>query len=648
MEDIPSAVNGANRVPLFQIAAGILLAAPILAQNAMGFSPYTGLALSFLLVLAGGWSFHKSAARNFIWKGLGADALISFSSWTAFVSIAAIVLLPRILPAATRTSGADILCSLVVISSLGRRIADGMDARGGRALDRLLRLAPKTGRILNSSGEKTVPVQEIAAGAIAHVRPGEQIPADGVVASGSSLVDETLIHAAPRPAEKSEGAAVTAGAVNKSDSLWLRAQKPGDESELRRIVSQSSAKRTSGSRFFGFADNAAALSLPLVLIASLTMAVIWAIDGPKPRPLWASAVLFSVLSAACPCALALGEPLAALCGWRQALKKGVNFRRLGALAGMSRINVVLVGKTGVLTRGKPSVIKVMGAEPGTEKKSLAAAFSIAERSPHPMAEAVAAYAREAGARPLPIESFEMDQGRGATARIGGRTARLGSLSWLKASGVAVPAAAIEGAVSAVGFAWDKDSLLVFILEDQFRNGAAQAVARLKRMGIETMLVCGDRNESAYRAAEKTGIARVFAETLPEEKMRLVERLQAEGKRVALLGRKFSDAEALCRADFSLSAEPGSSVAQEIADVVLEDGDISRVARTFEMGDAIRRAARKNVLWALGINALLLPAAAGALYPRFGVLIPESLAAGVILAQILAQWINSSKIVKEAA
>ena len=648
MEDIAPAVSGASKVPLFQVVAGILLSAPILAQNALGFSAYTGLVLSFLLVLAGGWSFHKGAARNFIWRGIEADALISFSSWTAFISILTIVLFPRLLPAAARAAGTGLLCFLVIISSFGRWLADEMDARGIRALDRLSRLAPKTGRVLDSYGEKTVPVEEIAAGAIAHVRPGEQIPADGVVASGSSLVDEELIHAASRQAEKSEGAAVTAGAVNKSDSLWLRAKKPGDESDLRRIAARASFKKASGSRLFGFADNAAALSLPLVLIASLTMAVIWAIDGPKPRAVWASAVLFSILSAACPCALALGEPMAVLFGWRQARKKGVDFRRLGAFVAMSRIDVVLIGKTGVLTRGQPSVVKVVGAEPSPGGKSLAAVLAIAERSPHPMAEAVAAYAREAGARPLPVESFETDQGRGAAAKIEGRTARLGSLPWLKANGVAVPAAAIEGAVSAVGFAWEKDSLLVFTLEDQFRGGAAQAVARLKKMGIETMLVCGDRNENAYRAAEETGIARVFPETLPEEKMLLVERLQAEGKRVALLGHKFSDAEALCRADFSLSAKPGSTVAQEIADVVLEDGDISRVARTFEMGDAIRRAARKNVLWALGINALLLPAAAGALYPRFGVLIPESLAAGVILAQILAQWINSSRIVKETA
>ncbi|MDE1976627.1 MAG: HAD-IC family P-type ATPase [Elusimicrobia bacterium] len=646
MEDIPSLTSAANPVSLLQIAAGLLLSASLLAQSALNFSPFTGLALAFLLALAGGWSFHKSAAKNLIWRDINADALISFSSWATFISISVTVLFPRLLPDSARTAATDILCALVLASSFGRRLAGAMEARGKRPLEKLFRLAPGTGRILDSSGEKVVPIEEIAEGAIAHVRPGEQIPLDGVVASGFSLVDERIIHNSTLPAEKSEGAAVAAGTVNKSDSLWLRAQKPGARSGIRIISDQILAKSKPGSRLFGFSEGAAAMILPFALISALTMAVIWAIDGPKPRAAWASAVLFSMLSAACPCALVLGEPLTILIGRRQADKSGIHFRRPGALAGMNRIDVILVGKTGVLTRGKPAVVKVAGDQAGMDQDSLCAILAVSERSPHPMAAAIASYARDAGARPAAVESFESDPGRGSTARIAGRTARLGSLPWLKSNGVSLPKTAIEGSVSAVGFAWGKSASLIFILEDQFREGAANAVSRLKKMGIETILACGDRNEIAYRAAETTGIARVFPETLPEEKTRLVERLQGEGKRVALLGQKFSDAAALCRADISLSAKPGSEVARDIADVVLDDADISRVALAFEAGKALRKASRRGIFWILGINALLLPAAAGILYPRFGLLIPEPLAAGVICAQVLALLANSSNIIKK--
>ncbi len=645
MEDIPPSISAANPVSLFQIAAGLLISAALLAQSALNFSSYTSLALSFLLTLAGGWSFHKSAARNLIWRDINADALISFSSWTTLFSISIAVLFPRLLPDSTRTAGMSILCALVLASSFGRRLAGDMESHGRRSLEKLFRLAPRTGRILDSSGEKVVPIEEIEEGAIAHVRPGEQIPVDGVVASGFSLVDERIIHNSPLPAEKSEGAAVAAGAINKSDSLWLRAQKPGTRTGVRIISDQILARRKRDSRLFGFSDGAAALILPLALIAALTMAVIWAIDGPKPRAVWASAVLFSVLSASCPYALVLGEPLTVLLGRRQASKAGIHFRRPGMLAGMNRIDVILIGKTSVLTRGRPAVVKVLGDQTQMDPESLGAILAVSERSSHPMAEAIASYVRRAGARPSAVESFESDQGRGSAAKIAGRTARLGSLPWLKSNGVSVPQTALEGAVSAVGFAWGNSAALIFILEDQFRPGATRAVAQLKKMGIEPILVCGDRNESAYRAAETTGIARVFPETLPEEKMQLVERLQGEGKRVALLGQKFSDAAALCRADVSLSAVSGSEVVRDIADVVLDDADISRIARAFEAGRALRRAARRSIIWLLGINTLLLPAAAGIFYPRFGLLIPGALAAGVISAQIIALLANSSNIIK---
>ncbi|MHB2026586.1 MAG: heavy metal translocating P-type ATPase [Elusimicrobiota bacterium] len=630
-----------------RLMAGLALAAPILGAQALSLSPYTTTVLAFAFTLVAGWDFHKNAASGFLWKTASASEFISFSAWAAFALSAAAIVFRRFLSQAARQTHWDFLCALLLLSLIGTWIESFLNRHAGAYSARLLRLAPKTGVILSSEGEKIIPVEEAKSGAIAHIRPGEPIPFDGIVASGSSLVDESNLFGRSRPMEKSQGAAVWAGSVNKTGSFFLRIQKVGADSAIGQLARKSLAKKKFAKTAFGFADMAAALTIPISLIASLTLAVIWAIDGPRPRAVWATIILFSVLAFSCPCALALSEPWAMLEGSRRAKRLGISIRRPQVFREMENIKTILIGKRGAITDGNPGEAAAIFFKPGTERNCLSTVLTMAERSGHPFARAVSAYAKSRGAISMDIESLEILDGRGLAAKINGQRSYLGSLPWLKTKGFALPTAiSSSGLSSLVGFILEDDFLCVFIINDGLLPNAKAAAERMKKIGVEVVLVSGDRNEAAYQAAEKAGISRVFPEAFPDEKLRVIERLKSEGKPVAMIGEGFADAAALCLADMSIAPAAGSPIALGVADIVLADGRLDSAARAFDLGKIIRKTARENVILSLSINALVLPAAGGALYPHFGVLLPGYVVACAATAQILAVVINSKKIAKE--
>jgi Cu+-exporting ATPase len=329
----------------------------------------------------------------------------------------------------------------------------------------------------------------------------------------------------------------------------------------------------------------------------------------------------------------------------RAAELGVFIRNADVLEETSKLDVILFDKTGTLTRGRPQVVETVVAK-GSREEMLRYALAAEQRSEHPFASAILAYAKNEGVAAAPVDYFEAFPGRGVLVKSGGRTIRAGSIGWLKEEGAAVPPAQsglLSGAVSMLGISLDSDFLGAFILSDTLRPSAREAVERLVAMGLEVVLVSGDRNEIAYKIAEAAGIGRVFAEVLPEDKMKIVQRLQADGKKVAMVGEGFNDAPALSQADVGIALASGTDIAIEAADITIMNPDLTAVAAAIALSRRIRQVIRENLLWAFSYNLVLMPVAAGVLYPHFGVLLKPAYAGAAMALSSISVVFNSLRL-----
>ncbi len=621
---------------LTRLQGAVVLSAPLMLARWLNLSSYTALLIALPLQVWGGWHFHKGFSRALLRRRADMDSLVSVSTWSAFLYSAYVVLFPETLPPAARVTQWDAVSGLIVFVTLGRYLEAKTRGKTNEAVVKLMRLAPKTARVIRGGLELTVPLREVSVGEIVRVRPGEQIGTDGEVVSGRSTVDEALLTGESLPVEKAPGTRVWGGTLNKNGALEIRVSRPGDESALSRLVESVRESQATKPKIQRYVDKVAAWFVPGVIVIAVGVAAAWMRWGPEPRFLLAMTCFVSVLASACPCALGLATPLAVVAGIGRAAEMGVFIRNADILEEVGKLDVVLFDKTGTLTLGRPQVAGTIVVS-GTEDEMLAWALACEERSEHPFASAIVALARERRAQAPAVDSFEALPGRGVIVRSGPRVVRAGSLPWLKEEGVTIPsddATRFSEAGSLLGVAVDAVLLGAYRMEDAVRPSAAAAVAALKARGLEVCLVSGDRNAAAYRVAEQVGIGKVFAEVRPEEKADIVRRFQSEGKKVAMVGEGFNDAPALSHADIGVALAAGTDVAIEAADLTLMNPDLTYLAKAIELSQRIRLVIRQNLAWAFAYNLLLLPVAAGALYPKWGILLrPEYAGAAMALSSI---------------
>ncbi len=568
-----------------------------------------------------GWDFYRGAYRALRLGTANMDVLVALGTSAAYFYSVAVTLARAFgstaLGSYTYFETAAVIITLIV---LGKYLEARAKGRAGEAIRALMALQPERARVLRDGQEVEIPAAEVRVGDLLIVRPGERIPADGVVLEGRSTVDESMMTGESIPVEKGPGDRVLGGTVNQHGLLQIEATHVGRDTVLAGIIRLVREAQGSKAPIQRLADQVSAVFVPIVIaIAALTFLGWLTIGGAGFTRAMVNAI--AVLVVACPCAMGLATPTAIMVGTGRGATMGILFRSASALEQLGKVAWIALDKTGTLTQGRPVVSEVVPRAGWAPEEVLALAASVEQGSEHPLAQAVVEAAR---ARGLPLErpaGFSALPGRGVIAHLNGDVVRVGKASWLQAEGVALgeleeaARALAEQGRTIMGVARDGEAVGLIAVADAPKPEAAEAIAALHRLGVRTVMITGDNRRTAEAIARQVGIDRIFAEVLPADKAEIVRQLQGEGHRVAMVGDGVNDAPALAQADVGIAMGGGTAVAMETADVVLMRGDLRLLPQAVRLSRGTMRTIRWNLFWAFFYNVILIPVAAmGWLHP----------------------------------
>ena len=527
----------------------------------------------------------------------------------------------------------DTSATIIALILFGRLLEARAKGQTSEAIRALIGLQPRTARVVRDGVESDVPIAEVAVGDAVLVRPGERLPVDGEVLDGQSAVDESMLTGESIPVEKAPGVQVYAATINGAGSFTFRATKVGRDTVLAQIIRLVQQAQGSKAPIQRLADTVASYFVPTVLGIAAAVFTVWLIWGPSPANQFALLNLIAVLIIACPCALGLATPTAIMVGTGKGAENGVLVRDAVALEQAHRLQVVVLDKTGTLTQGKPRLTDVVPLNGLSADELLRLAASVERSSEHPIASAIAEGARERGLEPAPAREFRAAPGLGVRARVEGEWVTVGSIQMVQRAGLPLADGIVATATELAGSG--KTAMLVLrgeepvgllAVADTVRPESAAAVSHLQTLGLEVVMLTGDTQATAQAIATELGIGHVVAGVLPGEKAEEIRRLQAEGKRVAMVGDGVNDAPALAQADVGIAIGTGTDVALETANVALMRADLRGVADAISLSKATLRTIKQNLFWAFFYNTALIPVAAGVLYPIFsGSGVPDGLA-----------------------
>lgn len=516
---------------------------------------------------------------------------------------------------------------ILTLVTVGKYLEAKSKSKTGDALGKLVDLAPKTAVIIRNGQEQTVPAEEVVAGDVVVIRPGEGIPVDGVVMEGRGYVDQAAITGESIPVEKGPGDQVISATINKNGSFRFRASKVGEDTTLSQIIRLVDEASNSKAPIARLADKVSGVFVPVVIVIALVTAIVWMIAGKGFEFALSNAI--SVLVISCPCALGLATPVAIMVGTGKAAEMGILIKSAESLENLHNVDTIVLDKTGTITSGHPSVTDVLVVDGVlSEKEFLAEAAAAEQGSEHPLAQAVVEYAAKEKL-PMPqVESFEAVAGRGVSALVGGKRYLAGNLAYLQETGVLSSKEDLEKAAREVErFAREGKTPLLFAREgklagiiavaDTVRETSRTALARFREMGLHVVMLTGDNGMTAEAIRKELDIEKAVSDVLPTEKESHIRALQEEGHKVAMVGDGINDAPALTRADIGIAIGAGTDIAIESADVVLMKDSLEDVAAAIELSRAVVRNIHMNLFWAFFYNVLGIPLAAGALFPAFG-------------------------------
>ncbi len=626
-------------VPIFMLEMGAMLIAPFGAWLHGLVPPQTLFYTMFVLATA----VQFGPGARFYAKGWPAlrrgspdmNSLVMIGTSAAYGYSVVATFVPWLLPAGTVHVYYEASAVIVTLILLGRYFEATAKGRTGEAIRSLMRLQPRSARVERDGAELEVDVGAVRRGDVVSVRPGERLPVDGVVVSGTSYVDESMISGEPIAVAKSPGDSVVGGTINTTGAFRFEARAVGADTVLAQIIGMVEAAQGSKLPIQALVDKVVLWFVPVVLAVAAVTFGVWLAFGPEPALTFALVNMVAVLIIACPCAMGLATPTSIMVGTGKAAEMGVLFRNGVALQSVGQADVIAVDKTGTLTKGRPEVTDVVVAPGVDADRALALAAAVEASSEHPLAGAIVASARAQGAVIGDVSGFAAVPGFGVTGTVEGVSVHVGAGRYLKELGIdagdlaeAVNRLSDEGK-TAMYVALDGRAAAVIAVEDPIKASTPAAVRALHDLGLRVAMVTGDDTRTARAIAARLGIDEVLAEVLPDGKADAVRGLQADGRRVAFVGDGINDAPALAQADVGLAIGTGTDVAIESADVVLMSGDLRNVPNAIALSKATLRNIRQNLFWAFGYNTLLIPVAAGVLYPAFGILLSPIVAAAAM-------------------
>lgn len=596
--------------------------------------------LSIPVVFYATWMFFERAFRSIITWNLNMFTLIGVGAGVAWDFSVFGLLFPSIFPdqflteygtVHTYFEAATVILTLVL---LGQLLEARAHSKTNSAIKELLKLAPnKAIRVVNGKDE-TIAIDKIKIGDLLRVKPGDKIPVDGTIHEGESSVDESMITGEPIPVEKSKGDRVTSGTINGNRSFIMKAEKVGADTLLSQIIDMVNKASRSRAPIQNLADKISAYFVPAVVGVSVLTFIIWAVFGPKPAYVYALVNAIAVLIIACPCALGLATPMSVMVGVGRGALSGVLVKNAEALERLNKVNVIIIDKTGTITEGKPSVEKVgLVSKEFDEKKVLQFIASLNQMSEHPLAEATIKYAKNRNIDLLKATDFKAITGQGVTGIINGKKIALGNeklmiseqvsisdtlkneIVSLQKKGKTAPMLSVQGI--AIGYV---------VITDKIKETSKQAIAELQSHGIDVLMLTGDNYDAAKAVATELNLVDFKAEMLPQDKLKVVEQLQHQGKKVGVAGDGINDAPALAKSDVGIAMGTGTDVAIESAAITLVKGDLQGIVKAHNLSHKVIKNIKQNLFFALIYNTVGVPIAAGILFPIFGILLSPMIAA----------------------
>lgn len=644
-------------LPIFILAMGEMIPGnPIGKVISHHVSNWLQLVFSLPVVFYATWMFFQRAWFSFTTFRLNMFSLIGLGASAAFIFSVVALLFPSVFPDQFKSHNGTVflyfeaVTVILTLVLLGQLLEARAHSQTSGAIKELLKLSPTEATLVADGKDKVIAINDIVKGDILRVKPGEKIPVDGTITEGSSSIDESMITGEPIPVTKNVGDKVSSGTINGTKSFLMVAERVGEETLLSQIIQMVNNASRSKAPIQKLADEISKYFVPIVIGVAIVTFIVWAIFGPEPAYVFGFVNALAVLIIACPCALGLATPMSIMVGVGKGAQNGVLIKNAEAIEKMDKINVLITDKTGTITEGKPSVEKIVSLNGLDNKELIRVIASLNQYSEHPLGEAIMKFAGSNGVAPTPVQDFDSVTGKGVIGSLSGKQIAIGNKGLMEQFGAVISEEALEKVIQeqslgkTVSYISIGNSVEGYVtITDAIKETSQKAIRTLMEQGVDVIMLTGDNKNTAKAVADSLGLKHFQAECMPEDKLKVIEKLQAEGKIVAMAGDGINDAPALAQSDIGIAMGTGTDVAIESAEITLLKGDLQGIVKAKELSHGVMKNIRQNLFLAFVYNVIGIPVAAGVLYPAFGILLSPMIAAAAMSLSSVSVIVNSLRI-----